>query len=95
MSTSKTAHPITTMAASSNTLREHAKSTHRQATEGAHQARSAIEALAALDMDKIFSQLREMVALVSAPDEPAAPYADNVIAFPSNSTRQIQAQAAE
>ena len=88
-------HPITTMATGSRALREHAEAAHRHATEGANQARAATEALAALDMDKVFAQLRQMVALVSAPAEPALARADdNVVAFPSRQTT-IQAQAAE
>lgn len=97
MTKTENAHPVTTMAATSHALRAHAETAHRQATEGADQARSAIEALAALDMDKVFAQLRQMVALVSEPDAPTVRRADNVIAFPSRGTApaQIQAQAAE
>lgn len=91
-------HPIIAMNEGLRTLREQAKAAHDQAALGAAQAREATEALAALDLEQAFRQLREMVALISEPtDRPArqARQADNVVPFPGGARSAPLAQAAE
>ena len=94
-----TKHPVTELASNTETLRRQAQSIHHQAANGAGQARKATEALASLDMETVFSQLREMVALVSKPNYCAAANAGNVVNFPSGETRrsprETMAKAAE
>lgn len=80
-----TTHPVTDMADSTRKLHTHAQDAHRQAQEGTHQARRASEALAELDLERVFGQLRQMVALLNDHDAPSVAQAasgDNVIAFP-------------
>lgn len=92
-------HPIIAMNEGLRTLREQAKAAHGQAALGAAQAREAAEALAALDLEQAFRQLREMVALISEPtDRPARQprQAENVVPFPGGARpAALLAQAAE
>ena len=93
MNRNDTHHPVCTMCANAQTLRDQAKTTHSQAAHGAQQARKASEALAALDIDHAFRQLRQMVALLN--DRPGqGRRAANVVEFPTH-RQAVFAQAAE
>jgi len=82
-------HPVNDLLLSSQSLREQTLFAHRQAATGASRASQAVEELAALDLEKSFSQLREMVTLVGGT---SVKEGSNVVAFSSN---KAYAQAAE
>lgn len=73
-------HPATELRQSSQTLKEQTLFAHRQAATSANNARQIGTELAALDLEKAFQQLRQMVALVGG--KSAASSDDNVVAFP-------------
>lgn len=89
-------HPVFELRQSSQVLQERSLFAHRQAATGAERARKASEALAELDLEKAFRQLRQMVKIVggkSASDSAStAPMTStNVVSFPG----QGLAKAAE
>lgn len=75
------AQPFATLHEHSQTLREQSMFAHRQAATGAERARQVSTDLADLDLEKAFSQLRQMVALVGGK---SAPREDTVVAFPAH-----------
>lgn len=82
-------HPVNDLLLSSQTLREQTSFAHRQAATGASRASQAVAELAALDLEKAFSQLHEMVALVGGN---SVREKSNVVPFSLN---KAYAQAAE
>lgn len=72
-------HPVTELHQSSQTLKEQTLFAHRQAATGANNARQVGAELAALDLEKAFQQLRQMVALVGG--KSATSSEDNVVTF--------------
>ena len=80
MTHNNNSHPVSALRQTSQSLREQTRFAQRQATTGANKARQASQELAALDMEKAFQQLRQMVTMVGG--KPAT-RDDNVVAFPN------------
>lgn len=89
MAHNNNACPAHNLLISSRNLREQTNFAHRQTVTGASRASQAVTELAALDLEKAFSQLREMVALVSGTSDKEK---SNVVPFSLNKAR---VQAAE
>lgn len=89
MAHNNNAHPVNDLLLSSQTLREQTNFAHRQTATGASHASQAVAQLAALDLEKAFSQLRQMVAIVGGT---SVKEKSNVLPFSLNTA---YAQAAE
>lgn len=80
MSNDNDLHAVIELRNAARNLNEQAMFAHKTAQTHSHRTRRAIEDLAALDLELVFSQLRQMVAIVSGKPTPApAPVRDNVV----------------